>query len=46
MNSQGNEKVACSSKETYDFQVLGNKTLIIAGYKNFYFSQVDCKAMA
>ena len=33
MNSQGNEKVAFSSKETYDFQVLGNNTLIIAGYK-------------
>ena len=26
------EKVTLSSKETYDFQVLGN-TLIIAGYK-------------
>ena len=33
MNSQGNEKVAFSSKETYDFQVLGNKSLIITGYK-------------
>ena len=33
MNSQENEKVACSSKETYGFQVLGNNTLIIAGYK-------------
>ena len=33
MNLQGNEKVAFSSKETYDFQVLGNETLIIAGYK-------------
>ena len=33
MNSQKkNEKVAFSSKESYDFQVLGN-TLIIAGYK-------------
>ena len=32
MNSQKNEKVAFSSKETYDFQVLGN-TWIIAGYK-------------
>ena len=32
MNSQKNEKVAFSSKETYDFQVLGY-TLIIAGYK-------------
>ena len=32
MNSQKNEKVAFSSKETYNFQVLGN-TLIIAGYK-------------
>ena len=33
MNSQGNEKVAISSKETYDFQVLGTETLVIAGYK-------------
>ena len=32
MNFQKNEKVALSSKESYDFQVLGN-TLIIAGYK-------------
>ena len=32
LNSQKNEKVAFSSNETYDFQVLGN-TLIIAGYK-------------
>ena len=32
MNSQRNEKVAISSKETYDFQVLGN-ALIITGYK-------------
>ena len=30
MNSQGN---SFSSKETYDFQVLGKETLIIAGYK-------------
>ena len=33
MNSQENEKVPFSSKETYDFQVLGNNTLIIADYK-------------
>ena len=32
MDSQKNEKVAFSSKKTYDFQVFGN-TLIIAGYK-------------
>ena len=32
MNTQKNEKVAISFKETYDFQVLGN-TLITAGYK-------------
>ena len=32
MNSQKSEKVALSSKETYNFQVLGN-TLITAGYK-------------
>ena len=49
MNSQGNEEVAFSSQETYDFQVLGNETSIIAGYKAikiFYFSQVGCKVMA
>ena len=33
MNSQENEKVAFFFKETYDFQVLGNNTLIISGYK-------------
>ena len=33
MNSRGNEKVAFPSKETYNFQVLGNNTLIIASYK-------------
>ena len=33
MNSQENEKVAFSSKETYDFQVLGNNTFIISSYK-------------
>ena len=32
MNSHKNEKVTFSSKETYDFQVLGN-TLTIADYK-------------
>ena len=32
MNSQKNEKVPFSPKETHDFHVLGN-TLIIAGYK-------------
>ena len=33
MNSQGNEKVAFFSQETYNFQILGNEILIIAGYK-------------
>ena len=33
MNCKENEKVAFSSKETYNFQVLGNNTLIIAGHK-------------
>ena len=33
MNSQENEKVAFSSKETYDFQALENNTWKIAGYK-------------
>ena len=48
MNSQKNEKVAVSSKETYDFQVSGN-TLIIAGYKAIkisVFHKVGCKIMA
>ena len=40
MNSQKNEKVAFSYKETYDFQVLGN-TLIIAGYKAIKISIFD-----
>ena len=47
-NSQKNEKVAVSSKETYDFQVSGN-TLIIAGYKAIkisVFHKVGCKIMA
>ena len=38
MNSQKNEKVAFSSKETYDFQILGNNTLIIVGYKAIQIS--------
>ena len=33
ISSQKNEKVAFFSKETYDFQVLGNNTLIINIYK-------------
>ena len=33
MNSQENEKVAFFSKETYNFQVLENNTMIIDGYK-------------
>ena len=33
MNSQENGKVTFSAKGTYEFQVLGNNTLIIAGYK-------------
>ena len=37
MNSQNNEKVAFSSKETYDFHVLEN-TLIIASYKDIKLS--------
>ena len=33
MNSEGNEKVAFSSQETYDFQGLRNETLIIETIK-------------
>ena len=38
MNSQKNEKIAFSSKEIYGFQVLGDITLIIAGYKSIKIS--------
>ena len=40
LNSQRNEKIKFSSKETYDFQILGNETLMIAGYEDFYFLAV------
>ena len=46
LNSKENEKINFFSQETYDFQILGNETLIITRtYKNFYFSVVGCKVM-
>ena len=36
VNSQGNEKIKFLPQETYDFQILGSKTLIIVGYDFVY----------
>ena len=44
--SQGTEKMELSSQGTYNFQILGNKTLIIADYKDakiFKFAMLDIK---
>ena len=38
LNSQGNEKIELFSQETYDFQILGNEALIIAGYEDIKMS--------
>ena len=38
LNSQGNEKVDFFTQETYDFQSLGNGTIIIAGYEDIKVS--------
>ena len=42
LNSQGNEKTEFFSQEIYDFgtydQILGNETLIIAGYEDMKIS--------
>ena len=32
------KKNECFSQETYDFQILGNETLIIAGYEDIKLS--------
>ena len=37
LNCQGNEEIEFFSQETYDFQILGNETLIIAGYEDIKF---------
>ena len=44
--SRGTKKVELSSKGTYNFQILGNETLIIAEYKyakNFKFDMLNIK---
>ena len=46
VNSQENEQIPFFSKETCEFQVLGNNTLIIAGYKAIklsIFHKLDVK---
>ena len=35
---QGNAEMKFFSQETYDFQILENEALIIAGYENIKFS--------
>ena len=34
LNSQGNEKLDFFSQETYDFQILENESVIVAGYED------------
>ena len=44
--SRGTEKIELSSQGTYNFQILGNETLIIADYKYakiFKFAMLDIK---
>ena len=44
--SQGTEKIKLSFQGTYNFQIFGKKTLIIADYKNekiFRFAMLDTK---
>ena len=44
--SRGTEKIKFSSQGTYNFQILGNETLIIADYKyaNFFkLAMLDIK---
>ena len=44
--SQGTEKIELSSQGTYNFQILGNESLIIADYKyakSFKFAMLDIK---
>ena len=40
--SQETEKIELSSQGTYNFQILENKTLNIADYKNAKFSSLLC----
>ena len=44
--SRGTEKVKLSSRGTYNFQILGNETLVIDDYKYakiFKFAMLDIK---
>ena len=44
--SRGTEKIELSSQGTYNFQILGNETLIVADYKYakiFKFVMLDIK---
>ena len=44
--SRGTEEIKLSSQGTYNFQILGNETLIIADYKyakTFKFATLDIK---
>ena len=46
----GNEQIEFFSQETYDFHILGNETLIIAGYEDtkisiFHWLAVKLKMM-
>ena len=45
--SEGTEKIELSSQEIYNFQILGNETLITAAYKYakiFMFAMLDIKS--
>ena len=48
LNSQGNEKFELFSQGYYNFQNLGNETLLIADYEdiNFYLTVIGRKVMA
>ena len=41
LNFQGNEKLKLFSQETYDFQNLGNQTLLIVGHENVKKSAIN-----
>ena len=42
-NSQGNKKIDLFSQESWEFQILGNETLIIAGTEISIFHQLAAK---
>ena len=48
LDSRGDKKIELSSQGTYNFQILGNETLIIADYKYtkiFNFAILDIKLL-